>query len=95
MVSVEPKTRISGCKKASPSTPSSAPKAKAIKKAVETNRQALSRSFCPRRREIMLPLPMARVKPTAWISDCTENTTPTAAEAEVPNWDTKKVSVML
>ena len=43
----------------------------------------------------MLPLPMARVKPTAWISDCTENTTPTAAEAEVPSWDTKKVSVML
>ena len=44
---------------------------------------------------MVLPDPIPRVNPTAWIKAMRENTIPTAAVALVPNFPTKKVSAML
>ena len=54
-----------------------------------TRVSALFLSLAPRALEASIPPPMPMVKPTAWIMAIMENTTPTAAEALVPIWDTK------
>ena len=78
-----------------PMTVMQSPRSRAVKKAVEATRSASSFFSCPSRREMLLPEPMPRVKPTAWMIAIRENTTPTAPVALVPSWLTKKVSAML
>ena len=55
-------------------------------------------SFCfpaPKSLELKIPLPIPIVNPIACIIAIRENTIPTAADALVPNWDTKNVSAIL
>ena len=55
----------------------------------------LSCGRSPRAREILLPLPIPRVKPIACIIAMMEKLTPTAPDALVFSWLTKKVSAIL
>ena len=55
----------------------------------------LSCGRSPRAREMLLPLPIPKVKPTACIMAMAEKITPTAPDALVPIWLTKKVSAIL
>ena len=95
MVSVAPSTRISGLIKATPSSVRHRPAARARKKPEEAASSARWISRAPRWRATVLPAPMPIMKPMAWIMAMRLNTTPTAPAADVPSWDTKKVSAML
>ena len=89
MVSVEPSRRISPSRVSSPATVRSRPTHSAAKKALLPKRWASSSCRAPRRRLMRLLAPMPRPKPKAWMIDMSENTTPTAAAALVPIWETK------
>ena len=71
------------------------PKRREKKKESVTRVSALSLSFAPREREARIPPPIPIVNPTACIIAIMEKTTPTAAEALVPIWETKYVSAIL
>ena len=72
-----------------PKTARTPPNRMAKKKEMETKVSALSFSLAPRERAARIPPPKPMVKPTAWIIAIIEKTTPTAAEALVPIWETK------
>ena len=95
MVSVAPRSRISGTTKIDPKMVSKSPITIAVKNPVLAAQVALSSSFAPRCRDTIVPEPIPSVKPTAWIIAIRENTIPTAPTALVPSWDTKKVSAIL
>ena len=78
-----------------PNTPSRAPIPTAVKKLVEANREAVCWSPLPRLRLMTLPAPWPSIKPTAWITAIRLETTPTAPDALVDSWPTKKVSARL
>ena len=101
MVSVEPSSRTSGCKKISPTAISSVPASSARKNPVAAMRSASSVFWLPRAREIKLPEPWPNMKPKAWMMAIRGKATPTAAVALVASappaeiWPTKNVSAML
>ena len=68
----------------------------AVKKPVAAMLEASSKFCRPSSREMKLPLPWPKKKPTAWMMAIRENTTPTAPVAlllfSIP---TKKVSAIL
>ena len=95
MVSVAPRKRTSASRLASPSAASTTPTMNAVKNATDTNRCARSSSPAPSAWLTFVPLPMPMVKATACMMPMAEKITPTAPEADVPIWLTKKVSAML
>ena len=69
---------------------------RAEKKPVAAMLEAVSVFCLPSSREMKLPLPWPKKKPTAWITAIMENTTPTAPVAALlRSIPTKKVSAML
>ena len=69
---------------------------RAEKKPVAAMLEAESVLRRPSSREMKLPLPWPKKKPTAWITAIMENTTPTAPVAALlRSIPTKKVSAML
>ena len=66
-----------------------------VKKAIEAICSASSRFPAPMDRAMKLPLPMPTMKDKAWMMDMAEKIMPTAPEALVLIWLTKKVSAML
>ena len=95
MVSVLPSSRMSGVSPAMPNTPSAAPAPTAVKKLVEAKREAAGASPLPSLRLMMLPAPCPSIKPMAWMTAIRLDTTPTAPDALVEIWPTKKVSARL
>ena len=93
---VEPRNSARGSRKIWPSTQMRRPVARAAKKPVAAMLEAVSVFCLPSSREMKLPLPWPKKKPTAWIMAIMENTTPTAPVAlglfSIP---TKKVSAIL
>ena len=65
------------------------------KKLVEANTRALSTSWAPSFRLILLPAPCRNINPKALMMAISANTTPVAPLTLVPSWLTKKVSAML
>ncbi len=78
-----------------PNTKNKIPMIPAVKNPVAANALARSSSRLPKAREMLLPLPIPKVKPTACIMAMAEKITPTAPDALVPIWLTKKVSAIL
>ena len=64
-------------------------------KALEAYLSAAALSFAPSLRLIRLPAPTPRPNPSAWMTDIIENTTPTAADADLSICETKYVSAVL
>ena len=95
MVSVAPSIRSRVSPPAKQTTASATPKAKLSTKEV----LAMVWASCSRRAPSMLDTsmdaPVPTQKPSASSTMLMENTTPTAAVAEVPIWPTKKVSARL
>ena len=96
MVSVEPSRDARGVRKICPARQIRAPAARAEKKPVAAMLEASSRLCLPSSREMKLPLPWPKKKPTAWMMAIMEKTTPTAPVAALLSiMPTKKVSAML
>ena len=85
-----------GSKKSWPRTQIAVPAARAEKKPVAAMLLASSKFCFPSSREMKLPLPWPKKKPTAWMMAMREKTTPTAPVALLLfSMPTKKVSAML
>ena len=95
MVSVAPRKRTSQSRLLRPSAASTTPVRNAVITPTLQKVRASSVLPAPRARLTLVPLPMPMVKEMAWIMAMAEKITPTAPEAEVPSWLTKKVSAML
>ena len=96
MVGEEPSSVASGVRKISPRMQMARPVNRAVKKPVAAILEASSIWCFPSSREMKLPLPWPKKKPTAWITAIMENTTPTAPVAALlRSIPTKKVSAML
>ena len=90
-----PSSRISGVRPATPPAARTAPAPTAVKKLVEAKREAVWASPLPRLRLMTLPAPWPSMKPMAWMTAIRLDTTPTAPDALVEIWPTKKVSARL
>ena len=96
MVGEEPRNAARGVRKISPKTQMRSPVNRAEKKPVAAMLEAESVLRRPSSREMKLPLPWPKKKPTAWIMVIMENTTPTAPVAALLfSIPTKKVSAIL
>ena len=95
MVSVAPRKRTSASILGRHSAAMTTPMPNAVKKPTEANRCARASSPAPSAWLTLVPEPMPMVKAIAWMSAIAEKITPTAPEADVPIWLTKKVSAML
>ena len=95
MVSVLPSSIIKSGRVSRPAAVMMPPNTSAVKKLVEANRVAASVFWLPRLRLMMLPEPWPSIKPSAWIMAIRLETMPTAPDALVEIWPTKKVSAKL
>ena len=89
MVSLAPKNTISFSRKAMASIARIIPEITDAARAELATFFASSSFFFPRRRDMVLPAPIPRVKPTACIIAIIEKTIPIAPEAAVPSFATK------
>ena len=80
MVAVEPRSMARGSRNTWPRAQISVPAARAAKKPVAAMLLASSKFCFPSSREMKLPLPWPKKKPTAWMMAMRENTTPTAGQ---------------
>ena len=95
MVSVLPSSIIKSGRVSRPAVVMMPPNTSAVKKLVEANRVAASVFWLPRLRLMMLPEPWHSMKPSAWRMAIRLETMPTAPDALVEIWPTKKVSARL
>ena len=95
MVSVLPSSIMKWGRVPRPTTASTTPNTRAVKKLVDANRVAAVVSRLPRLRLMMVPAPWPSIKPSAWMMAIRLETTPTAPDALVEIWPTKKVSARL